>query len=176
MEVQIHDKTFKSFIPEENLLDRIGQLAKEINACYKGEEIVLVAVLNGSFMFASDLIKKLEGKVQISFVKLSSYSGTKSIGQVNELIGLNEDIEGKQVIVLEDIVDTGLTIEKLLILLNQKNPKSIEVCTLLFKPDAFKGRENPRFIGFEIENKFVVGYGLDYNELGRNLNSIYQLK
>ena len=176
MEVQIHDKTFKTFITEASLLQRIEVLAGELNNTYKGAELVLVAVLNGSFMFASDLIKHLDGKVQISFVKLSSYSGTKSTGNVEELIGLNEDLQGKHVLIVEDIVDTGLTIDKLMFLLKEKNPKSLEVCTLLFKPEAFKGKIAPKFVGFEIENKFVVGYGLDYDELGRNLKNIYQLK
>lgn len=157
-------------------MERIAQLAKEIRAYYKNDQICFVSVLNGAFMFSSDLMKAIEGDAEISFVKLSSYSGTKSRGQVDELIGLSEKFSGKHVVILEDIVDTGITIDKVLWLLNNENPKSLEICTLLFKPDAFKGECLPKFVGFEIENKFVVGYGLDYNELGRNYNSIYQLK
>ena len=157
-------------------MDRISQLAIELRNTYGNEQICFVSVLNGAFMFSSDLMKNMNGHVEISFVKLSSYSGTKSRGQVDELIGLNEVLNNKHVVVLEDIVDTGKTLEKLMFLLKDKNPKSLEVCTLLYKPKSYNGSIPPKFVGFEIENKFVVGYGLDYNELGRNLSSIYQLK
>ena len=127
-------------------------------------------------MFTSDLMKSIDGEVELSFIKLSSYDGTQSSGKVHELIGLNQNIQGRHVIVLEDIVDTGLTIQRVIKLLKMQHPQSIEVCTLLYKPDAFKGDIGPKYFGFKIPNKFVVGYGLDYNELGRNFKEIYQLK
>ncbi len=127
-------------------------------------------------MFASDLMKEITIPSEISFVKVSSYKGTtSSSGRVDELIGLYTDIENKHIIILEDVVDTGITVDKILTLFELENPASLEVCTLLFKPSAFKGKKEPRYIGFSIPNKFVVGYGLDYNENGRNLRDIYQL-
>lgn len=176
LDIHIIDKTFRPFISEEKLMNRISGLADEIRDFYGNECVCFVSVLNGAFMFSSDLLKRMKGDVEISFVKLSSYSGTKSRGQVDELIGLSDDIKNKHIVILEDIVDTGITIEKVMLLLQNKLPKSIQVCTLLYKPEAYTGELPPKFVGFEIENKFVVGYGLDYNELGRNISSIYQLK
>jgi hypoxanthine phosphoribosyltransferase len=126
-------------------------------------------------MFTADLMKHIESNVEISFVKVSSYQGTSTTGRVDELIGLNTDLKHKSVVILEDIVDTGITIDKVLTLLRTQDVESIEVCTLLFKPEAYLGKNKPKYIGLEIPNKFVVGYGLDYNELGRNLKEIYQL-
>ena len=127
-------------------------------------------------MFASDLIKLITISCEISFVKVSSYNGTSSKGRVDELIGLNAKIEGKHVIILEDIVDSGITIDKIKTLMSTEDPASVKVCTLLYKPMAFLGKKEPDYIGFSIPNKFVVGFGLDYNEKGRNLREIYQLK
>ena len=127
-------------------------------------------------MFAADLYREITLNSEISFVKLASYEGTSSSGNVKEMIGLNEDIKGRNVVVIEDIVDSGLTIDTLKDQLAKLGPKSIEVCTLLFKPDAFKGKKAPEYVGFSISNQFVVGYGLDYDGLGRNLDAIYQLK
>jgi hypoxanthine phosphoribosyltransferase len=121
-------------------------------------------------------MKNVDLNCEISFVKVSSYEGTKSTGKVNELIGLNSLITNKHVVILEDIVDTGLTIERIVPSIEEKNPLSIQICTLLFKEEAFKGITPPKYIGFTIPNKFVVGYGLDFNEKGRNLDEIYQLK
>ncbi|MCB0409620.1 MAG: hypoxanthine phosphoribosyltransferase, partial [Flavobacteriales bacterium] len=133
-------------------------------------------VLNGSFMFIGDLMKSIDLNCMISFIKMASYEGTESTGKVNELIGLNEDIEGHDVILIEDIVDTGNTLEKLYQMLQEKKPKSIKIATLLYKPEAYKKPYKIDFVGKEIPNAFVLGYGLDYDGYGRNLSSIYVLK
>lgn len=174
--IHLNDKTFEVFIHEVEILKEISSLADTINSEYQGKEIVFIAILNGAFMFASDLIKSISNPCEISFVKVSSYSGTSSKGRVDELIGLNTELENKHVIILEDIVDTGITIDKIITLMKAESPASIKVCTLLYKPSAFLGKKEPDYIGFSIPNKFVVGYGLDYNEKGRNLREIYQLK
>lgn len=174
--IQIHDKTFENFIQAEEIQAEIAALANQLNTDYAGKELVFIAVLNGSFMFASDLMKKITLPCEISFVKVSSYHGTESTGRVDELIGLNTSFSNKHVVVLEDIVDTGITIDKICTLLKVNQPLSVKICTLLFKPEAFKGRNAPHYVGFSIPNRFVVGFGLDYNEHGRNLDAIYQLK
>lgn len=165
------------FIRENELQEKIKTLAARINEEYQGKEVIFIAILNGAFMFASDLLKSITLPCEISFVKVSSYHGGMSTsGRVDELIGLNASIEGKEVIILEDIVDTGITIDKIITLLKAESPASVKVCTLLYKPDAFKGKKAPELVGITIPNKFVVGYGLDYDEKGRNLREIYQLK
>ena len=165
------------FIRENELHEKIKSLAARINEEYQGKEVIFIAILNGAFMFASDLLKSITLPCEISFVKVSSYHGGMSTsGRVDELIGLNASIEGKEVIILEDIVDTGITIDKIITLLKAESPASVKVCTLLYKPDAFKGKKAPELVGITIPNKFVVGYGLDYDEKGRNLREIYQLK
>jgi hypoxanthine phosphoribosyltransferase len=174
--VKINDKYFDVFLNREEIKSKISSLSTIINADYCGKDVLFIAVLNGSFMFASDLMKCIDLDSEISFVKVSSYVGTSSLGRVDELIGLNADVSNKHVIILEDIVDTGITIDKIITLLTVGNPLSIKTCTLLYKPEAFKGKEKPAYIGFEIPNKFVVGYGLDYDEKGRNFDEIYQLK
>jgi len=174
--IAIEDKSFEVFIQEEELLKEISTLAETINVEYRDKEVIFIAILNGAFMFASDLMKNITLKSEISFVKVSSYKGTVTTGRVDELIGLSTQIKNKHVIILEDIVDTGITIDKIKTLMNVEKPASIKVCTLLFKPDAFLGKIEPEMVGFSIPNKFVVGYGLDYNEKGRNLREIYQLK
>lgn len=175
--IQIVDKTFETFLSAEKIQDEIQSVANRINADYAGKEVVFIAVLNGSFMFASDLFKRITLDCEISFVKVSSYKGTTaSSGRVDELIGLNTNIEGKNVIILEDIVDTGITIDKIFTLLRAHQPTSVKIATLLYKPDAFKGKNAPHYVGFLIPNFFVVGFGLDYNEKGRNLDAIYKLK
>jgi hypoxanthine phosphoribosyltransferase len=174
--MQILDKTFEIFITEDEIQSRISSMAQKINDAYKDKDVLFLSVLNGAFMFSSDLMKKIDLPCDISFVKVSSYTGTESRGRVDELIGLNTNIEGRNVIILEDIVDTGITIDKVRTLLGIENPASVSVCTLLFKPIAFQGKHEPEYIGFSIPNSFVVGYGLDYDEKGRNLKEIYQLK
>lgn len=175
-EHQLHDKLFHPFITEAEILVNVKRLALNLEKDYEGKELLFIAILNGAFMFASDLMKNIEKDVAISFVKVSSYHGTQTTGRVDELIGLNTSLHGKHVVILEDIVDTGITIDKVITLLNSNYPESVEVCTLLYKPEAFQGKHKPKYIGFEIPNKFVIGYGLDYNELGRNLKELYQLK
>ncbi|MFM7466603.1 MAG: hypoxanthine phosphoribosyltransferase [Crocinitomicaceae bacterium] len=174
-QVALHDKKFSLYLEEEIILNRVRELAISLSQDYNQKELVLLCILNGAFMFASDLAKDFNGPVEVSFVKVSSYVGTESTGKVDELIGLTANLKNKHVVIVEDIVDTGLTIDKVIFLLNQKHPESIEICTLLYKPEAFLGKHRPKYVGFDIPNKFVVGYGLDYNELGRNLKEIYQL-
>jgi hypoxanthine phosphoribosyltransferase len=174
--IQVLDKSFQIFITADEIATEINSLADSINSQYVGEEVVFISVLNGAFMFTSDLMKKINLEVEVSFVKMSSYEGLTSTGKVEELIGLNTDIEGKKVIIIEDIVDTGVTIDKIIKLLESHSPADIQICTLLYKPDAFKGSHPPKFVGFSIPNAFVVGYGLDYNEKGRNLDAIYQIR
>lgn len=173
--MQIKDKKFELYISEKEIQKSIQQVAKQINTDYKGEEIVFVGVLNGAFMFASDLLKEINLTCIISFVKVQSYKGTSSTGKVHELIGLTTDIKDKHVIILEDIVDSGLTLNKLYSMFDHHAPKSVEVATLLYKPDAFKGKYPPKYVGIEIPNKFIVGFGLDYLEEGRNTKDIYQI-
>lgn len=174
--LQLADKTFEIFIKSEEIQAEIASLAKRLEADYAGKDVVFVAVLNGAFMFAADLMKQFSLPSEITFVKVSSYSGMHSSGRVDEVIGLTTDIKDKHVVIVEDIVDTGITMEKMFSLLAMHKPASIEIATLLYKPEAFKGKHTPAYIGFSIPNKFVVGYGLDYNELGRNTQHIYQLK
>lgn len=174
--IQLNDKSFDIFIRKEEIDREIIRLAHSLNTAYKGKPVVFLIVLNGAFMFASDLVKKINLDCEVSFVKVSSYVGTTTSGRVDELIGLNTDIRNKHIVIIEDIVDTGITIDKITTLLQVERPSSIEICSLLFKKDAFKGNQTPHYIGFTIPDKFVVGYGLDYNEKGRNIEEIYQLK
>ncbi|MEN9399719.1 MAG: hypoxanthine phosphoribosyltransferase [Bacteroidota bacterium] len=174
--ITLHDKVFEPFILEDEILDRIGAIGATLSAEYAEKKPLIIAVLNGSFMVAADLMKSISIDCEISFVKVSSYHGTTSTGRVDELIGLNTAIRGRHIILLEDIVDTGVTVDKVLKLLSAAGPASVKTCTLLFKPDAFKGKKTPDYIGFSVPELFVVGYGLDYDELGRNLRDIYKLK
>lgn len=173
--ITVKDKSFKPYISEEDLLASVEQVAAQINNDYKDLEPLFLGVLNGSFMFFSDLLKSIDLSSKVSFVKLASYEGTSTTGKVSELIGLSESIEGRDVIVVEDIVDTGNTLDKLYELLSKGNPKSIKIATLLYKPSAYKKAHPIDYVGLEIPNKFVLGYGLDYDGLGRNLRSIYVL-
>jgi len=173
--VTLHDKTFALSIPHTTIQQAIEKIAAQINKDMNGETPVFVGLLNGAFMFAADLLKLIETPCEISFIKYSSYVGTQSAGAVSELIGLNTDLKNRTVIILEDIIDTGLTIDKLLKDLQPKELKQVKIATLLFKPEAFKGDYNIDYVGLSIPNDFIVGYGLDYDELGRNLKDIYTL-
>lgn len=175
-EVKLEDKTFEVYITEEDLNNAINRLAEKINRDYAGKELFFIGILNGAFMFAGDLLKKITLPCTISFVKLASYEGASSSGKVHELIGLVNDLRNKNVIILEDIVDTGLTLDKIYSMIDHDHPSSLEVATLLYKPEAFNGANPPKYVGKEIENKFVVGYGLDYNGYGRNTKAVYKLK
>ncbi|MEY4572343.1 MAG: hypothetical protein RLZ10_1576 [Bacteroidota bacterium] len=174
--IQIHDKEFKIFIPSEYIQVEVHSLANKLEKEYQDKNPIFLVVLNGAFMFAADLLKSFSSSCDISFIKLSSYQGMNSSGKVEVTMNLSIDVENRHVIIVEDIVDTGLTIQELKEQLSKLNPASVEVCTLLFKPEAFKGVEKPKFQGFVISNKFVLGYGLDYDERGRNLKDLYQLK
>lgn len=175
-EIQVNDKIFVPFLKAETIQDEIKVLAKQLNNDYQGKKVIFVAILNGAFMFAADLLKEINLDCEITFVKVSSYKGSTSTGRVDELIGLNSDLADKDVIIVEDIVDTGITIDKIHKLIELQLPKSLKICTLLYKKEAHQGRVDPDYVAFEIENKFVVGYGLDYDEAGRNLKEIYQIK
>ncbi|HLV41359.1 MAG TPA: hypoxanthine phosphoribosyltransferase [Brumimicrobium sp.] len=173
--MQIKDKKFELYLSEKEIQESIQQVAKQLNTDYKGEDVIFVGVLNGAFMFAADLMKGVDLDCEISFVKVKSYKGTSSTGNVHELIGLTTDVKDKHVIIIEDIVDSGLTLNKLYSMIEHHTPKSVEVATLLYKPDAFKGKYPPKYVGIEIPNKFIVGFGLDYLEAGRNTRDIYQI-
>lgn len=173
--VTLGDKSFRLYISEEQILAAIKQIADKINQDFHGKCPLIVPVLNGSFMFASDLMKQLTCQCQITFIKASSYKGTESTGQLTALIGINEDISGRDVIILEDIIDTGHTLAKIIPSIQDLKPASVRVATLLFKPKALKTDITIDYTGIEIPNKFIVGYGLDYDGLGRNLKEIYQV-
>jgi hypoxanthine phosphoribosyltransferase len=175
-ELQIEDKTFETFIDRSTLESRIAALGKEISTDYDAKLPLLIGVLNGSFMFVAELFKSLSIPCEVTFVRLSSYQKTQTSGQVREVLGLNQSIKNRHIIIVEDIVDTGLTMSELLYKLSVEKPASIQVATMLFKPEALKMPLDIKYVGFEIENRFVVGYGLDYDEQGRNLDAIYALK
>ena len=174
-EIRVLDKTFREYISEKNINERITELANEINTDFAGKEVVFLGILNGAFLFAADLFKRIDLKAKISFVKLASYEGTKSSGTIKELIGWNEDIKNKYIIVIEDIVDTGNTLERIVDELVIRKASEIKIATLLFKPEAYTKNIPIDYIGFEIPNDFVLGYGLDYDGYGRNFPSIYTL-
>lgn len=176
MSLVVKDKKFVPFISEKEIDNIVTDLANKINSAYSGKEVFFLGVLNGAFMFSSDLLKKIDLPCEISFIKVASYSGTSSSGKVHELIGLVSDLKDKHVIILEDIVDTGLTLQKIYSMIDHDHPSSLEVASLLFKPNAFEGTNKPKFIGAEIEDEFVVGYGLDYDGQGRNTSAIYKLE
>ncbi|MDP4207346.1 MAG: hypoxanthine phosphoribosyltransferase [Bacteroidota bacterium] len=173
--VNILDKEFKLSIPSASIKRAVEEIASRINNDYAGEEVLFVSVLNGAFVFSADLIQKIKIDCQITFIKLASYEGTSSTGEVKKLIGLNEDIKDRHVIVLEDIVESGTTLDNTMKQLKTMNPASIKLATLLFKPQSFQRNMKIDYVGLEIPNDFIVGYGLDYNGYGRNLENIYSL-
>lgn len=171
---KIHDKTFDIFLKEDKIRKRISELAAEIYSNMQGKYPHFVAVLDGSFMFAADLLRSYPGNCKISFVKLKSYEGDMSSGTVKELIGLKQIDQNETIIIIEDIVDTGTTLSKISDIFEVMN-RSWLIVSLFFKPKAFIGTRKIDFVGFQIPNNFIVGYGLDYNGFGRNLKNIYQL-
>ena len=171
--IQIKDKRFRTFITENEILKQVARVADEINRDLADENPLFVSVLNGSVMFTSDLMKHLNMPCELSFVKLASYEGTSSTGKVKELVGLNNDITGRTVVIVEDIVDTGFTMERLIETLRQRNPKDIRIATLLVKPDKLQVKLDIHYVAMNIPNDFIVGYGLDYDGLGRNYRDIY---
>lgn len=171
--IKIKDKTFRTSIPESEILKNVKAVADRINRDMDGKNPLLLAILNGSFVFAADLMRFINIPCEISFVKMASYEGTASTGNVKQLIGLGEELKGRTVIVVEDIVESGLTIQTLLKTLNSKEPESVHVCTLLLKPECLKVPLNIEYVAMEIPNDFILGYGLDYDQQGRNLRDIY---
>ena len=175
-QVKVHDKNFELFISYEKIRSVVEGMAEKMNVELDGKKPLFVCILNGSFMFAAELFKRIDIiESEISFVKLASYEGDRSTGKVKQLIGLNEDIEGRTVVVLEDIVDTGITIRNIREQLEKMNPKEVRVASLLLKPDALQEVVQLDYIGLEIPNDFIVGYGLDYDGYGRNLIDIYSV-
>lgn len=172
---QIKDKYFVPFIKSDALQSRIRELGQQLSKDYANKNPLLIGVLNGSFMFVADLFKNIDIECEVTFIRVSSYQSTESTGQVKQIIGLKESIQGRHVIIIEDIVDTGLTMQEVLGQMASMKPESIKIMTLLYKPEAIKVPLKLDYVGFEIENRFVVGYGLDYDNLGRNLDEIYVL-
>ncbi|WOK06764.1 hypoxanthine phosphoribosyltransferase [Imperialibacter roseus] len=172
----VNNKEFERYIGRNQISDRLNELAGQIDMDYAGKSLVMLAVLNGAFIFAGDLIRLLEVDAEVSFVKLKSYRGTASTGEVQTLIGLMHELKDREVLIVEDIIDTGRTMSKLLEMVWEQSPASVKVCTLLVKPDVFKNKYQLDYVGFSIPDKFVVGYGLDYDELGRQLPDIYKIK
>ena len=173
--VKIKDKTFETSIPEAEILKRIQAVADRINKDMEGKTPIFLAVLNGSFMFAADLMKMVTIPCEISFVKLASYEGTSSTGKIKKMIGINTDLTGRNVIIVEDIVESGLTMQNMLDQLKEHNPASVSICTLLLKPETLTVDLDIDYTVMEIPNDFIVGYGLDYDQQGRNLRDIYTL-
>jgi hypoxanthine phosphoribosyltransferase len=171
--IQIKDKKFAISITEEQILKEVDRVAAEINRDLKDKNPLFLSVLNGSFMFTADLMKRITIPCEISFVKLASYQGISSTGKITEVIGVNEDISGRCVVIVEDIVDTGLTMQRLLETLGTRNPKEIHIASLLVKPEKLQVPLNIKYAAMNIPNDFIVGYGLDYDGLGRNYKDIY---
>jgi hypoxanthine phosphoribosyltransferase len=173
--IHVRDKSFVPFLDQAVLERRIAELARQIDTDYADRQPLLVAVLTGAFVFAAELMKRLTVPCEIAFIRLASYEGTQSTGHVREVLGLKEEIKNRDVILIEDIVDTGHTMAQLLGQITERNPASVEIATLLHKPTATRIPLQLRYVGFAIENRFVVGYGLDYDGLGRNLPAIFQV-
>lgn len=173
--IKIKDKTFKVSIPEEEILKRVQAVADKISRDMEGKNPLLLAVLNGSFVFAADLMRMITIPCEISFVKLASYQGTTSTGKIKEVIGINEDLAGRTVIIVEDIVESGLTMKRMIETLGTRSPESIHICTLLVKPEKLEVPLNIEYAAMEIPNDFIVGYGLDYDQQGRGLRDIYSI-
>jgi hypoxanthine phosphoribosyltransferase len=174
-EIRILDKNFREYLTEDTIQQRIEEIAQKINTDLAGKEVVFLGILNGAFLFAADLFRRINFPARISFVKLASYQGTSSSGTIKELIGWNEDIKDKTIVVIEDIVDTGNTLERIVGELVIRKAAEVRIATMLYKPDAYTKDISLDYIGFEIPNDFVVGYGLDYDGFGRNLPAVYTL-
>ena len=173
--VKVKDKTFKTFIPEEEIQRRVKAVAEKLNKDMAGKNPLFLAVLNGSFIFAADLMRYITIPCEISFVKLASYEGTTSTGKIKEVVGINEDLAGRTVVIVEDIVDTGHTMKHMLESLSTRHPDSLHTCTLPVKPGKLEEDLNIEYPAMEIPNDFIVGYGLDYDQQGRNLRDIYTI-
>lgn len=171
--MKVRDKNFKPYMSGKEIANIVASLAKQLNNDLRDKDPLFLGVLNGSFIFASDLLRAIDFDAQISFIKMSSYSGTSTTGTVKQLIGINEDLTGRTLVIVEDIVETGISMEKLLALLREKNPADIKICTLFFKPGKFQKDFKIDYIGKSIGDDYIVGYGFDYNGYGRNLDQIY---
>lgn len=173
--IKISDKQFRISITAENIQEIVDRLAVRLNEDYAGKEVLFVGILNGAFMFAADLLRKITFPCKITFLKLSSYQGTLSTGTIQNLIGMNEDIKDKIVVIIEDIADSGLTLENITTKLKEYKPAELKIVTLLCKSDVFMEKIRIDYIGMEVPNDFVIGYGLDYNGYGRNYKDIYTI-
>lgn len=174
--IKLLDKEFKIYIPYQKVMEAVKKVAKAISDDLKDEDVLFICILNGSFMFTTELFKLVDlNEPEITFLKLSSYEGTDTTGQVKRLIGLNEPVKGRTLVVLEDIIDTGITITEVMKLLKEHNPKDVKIATLLLKPGKFQNKMKVDYVGLEIENDFIVGFGLDYDQKGRNLKDIYKV-
>lgn len=173
--IKIKDKTFKVSIPEAQIKARVKELALQLSHDLEGKNPLFLGVLNGAFIFAADLMREMTIPCEISFVKLASYQGTTSTGTIKEVIGINEDLTGRTIVIVEDIVESGLTIKRMMEQLGTRNPASVQVCTLFFKPDRLQEDLKLDYVAFEIPNDFILGYGLDYDQAARGLKDIYSL-
>ena len=173
--VKIKDKTFETSMTEAEIKQRVKELAQQMSRDLEGKNPLFLAVLNGAFIFAADLMREMTIPCEISFVKLASYQGTTSTGTIHEVIGINEDLMGRTVVIVEDIVESGLTIKRMMEQIGTRNPASVQVCTLFFKPERLKEDLKLDYVAFEIPNDFILGYGLDYDQQGRGLKDLYTL-
>ncbi|NJB82090.1 hypoxanthine phosphoribosyltransferase [Wenyingzhuangia aestuarii] len=176
MDIQLHNKTFTPFLSSKVISEAVSKVANQISKDYQNQTPLFLGILNGSFMFCADLLKEYKHNCQISFIKLASYQQNSSTGVVNQLIGLNEDLTNRSIIIVEDIVDTGTTLEKIVALLKEHSIKEFKVASLFLKPTVYNKSIPIDYVGLEIPNEFILGYGLDYDGLGRNLPEIYKLK
>lgn len=174
--IKIKDKEFVPMISEAEIKERVKAVAQQISKDMEGKNPLLLAVLNGSFVFAADLMREITIPCEISFVKLASYQGTTSTGKVKDVIGINEDLSGRTIIIVEDIVESGLTMKRMIESIGTRNPESVNICTLLLKPDRLKTDLDIKYVAFSIPNDFILGYGLDYDQQARGLKDIYVLK
>ena len=173
--VKLKDKSFKISITEAEIKERIKVVAQQMSKDLEGKNPLLLGVLNGSFIFAADLMREMTIPCEISFVKLASYQGTTSTGKIKEVFGINEDLTNRTVIIVEDIVESGLTMKQMIESLGTRNPASIHICTLFFKPCKLKEKINPEYVAFSIPDDFILGYGLDYDQQGRGLKDVYTI-
>lgn len=173
--IKIKDKTFAVSLPEAQIKARVKELAQQMSRDLEGKNPLFLAVLNGAFIFAADLMREMTIPCEISFVKLASYQGVTSTGNIKEIIGINENLSGRTVVIIEDIVESGLTIKRMMDQLGTRNPASVQVCTLFFKPDRLKEDLKLDYVAFSIPNDFILGYGLDYDQQGRGLKDVYTL-
>ena len=173
--IQVRDKRFRVSIPEAEIKSRVKALAERMSQDLAGKNPLLLGVLNGAFIFTADLMRAMTIPCEVSFVKLASYQGTTSSGKVQEIIGINEDLSGRTVVIVEDIVESGITMKRMIEQIGTRNPASVHICTLIFKPEKLREQLHLDYVAFEIPNDFIVGYGLDYDQAGRGLKDIYTL-